>query len=253
MGSGFGACPPCHFNPRSPHGERPYFDYQDHETASISTHAPRTGSDANNFFQQTLQSISTHAPRTGSDGRALTSTRFVNHFNPRSPHGERLPVLFALLIPKIISTHAPRTGSDLAADGTIATATISTHAPRTGSDARLLSSSTVITISTHAPRTGSDTATTVMQPANYISTHAPRTGSDVSAMSALQSRTGFQPTLPARGATMPVLYSSPPLLISTHAPRTGSDVSISDRLARRDFNPRSPHGERRALARFHHV
>ena len=63
----------------------------------------------------------------------------------------------------------------------------------------------------------------------------------------------FQPTLPARGATLegnarrragqfqPTLPA-----ISTHAPRTGSD-GIAKAMAEQwvDFNPRSPHGERR--------
>ena len=82
-------------------------------------------------------------------------------------------------------------------------------------------------------------------------------------------RRKFQPTLPARGATHRTFPESrspgisthaprtgsdgvlqhlvPALVISTHAPRTGSDGRrtrvCSDRS---DFNPRSPHGERRA-------
>ena len=79
----------------------------------------------------------------------------------------------------------------------------------------------------------------------------------------------FQSTLPARGATGMGLTSPPSVAISIHAPRTGSDsdlccgfiryaISIhaprtgSDALGGKsglisaDFNPRSPHGERRA-------
>ena len=78
----------------------------------------------------------------------------------------------------------------------------------------------------------------------------------------------FQSTLPARGATGMGLTSPPSVAISIHAPRTGSDsdlccgfiryaISIhaprtgSDALGGKsglisaDFNPRSPHGERR--------
>ena len=41
-------------------------------------------------------------------------------------------------------------------------------------------------------------------------------------------------------------------LISTHAPRTGSDHSCRHRRRRQsDFNPRSPHGERQAVGRYH--
>ena len=61
----------------------------------------------------------------------------------------------------------------------------------------------------------------------------------------------FQPTLPARGATM---YANGILafdIISTHAPRTGSDETINrNRELQGNFNPRSPHGERRRGNRF---
>ena len=57
----------------------------------------------------------------------------------------------------------------------------------------------------------------------------------------------FQPTLPLRGATMPVCFAmSLTSLISTHAPPAGSDRArryVAHGL--RNFNPRSPCGERR--------
>ena len=78
----------------------------------ISIHAPRTGSDTTAdrwfaffpAFQSTLPArgatcsgcsrpiqpeISIHAPRTGSDQRIVILPAHRNHFNPRSPHGER--------------------------------------------------------------------------------------------------------------------------------------------------------------------
>ena len=56
---------------------------------------------------------------------------------------------------------------------------------------------------------------------------------------------GFQSTLPARGATLRETLAIEDPDISIHAPRTGSDrkVSNQDGLSP-DFNPRSPHGER---------
>ena len=101
-----------HFNPRSPHGERPQTDdngisgdiFQPTLPArgatdakeensgfflTISTHAPRTGSDTDSSSAVYSDCISTHAPRTGSDHSAHHS------------HGDAA-----------ISTHAPRTGSD---------------------------------------------------------------------------------------------------------------------------------------------
>ena len=85
----------------------------------------------------------------------------------------------------------------------------------------------------------------------------------------------FQSTLPARGATSAVIRSRVRTWISIHAPRTGSDDSfhlgftaqgISIHAPRtgsdwaldlahqrlHDFNPRSPHGERRP-AHHHHL
>ena len=55
----------------------------------------------------------------------------------------------------------------------------------------------------------------------------------------------FQPTLPARGATLFRALRRAHIVISTHTPRTGSDACIVDkRTESDDFNPHSPHGER---------
>ena len=55
----------------------------------------------------------------------------------------------------------------------------------------------------------------------------------------------FQSTLPARGATLGDILRRGCAGISIHAPREGSDSIISNRAGfRRDFNPRSPRGER---------
>ena len=83
-----------HFNPRSPHGERriPY-NKLDCQAFVISTHAPRTGSDARLIekrihegqFQPTL-------PARGATRTTTRLKRWSNDFNPRSPHGERREV-----------------------------------------------------------------------------------------------------------------------------------------------------------------
>ena len=61
-----------------------------------------------------------------------------------------------------------------------------------------------------------------------ISIHAPRTGSDIRALIDIPLHDVFQSTLPARGAT----------------------VSVDKALPAEDFNPRSPHGERRTSMTF---
>ena len=126
-----------HFNPRSPHGERPYILHLLLIHPNISTHAPRTGSDAQRHIQIGVHNlISTHAPRTGSDGLSRrpgfrASGKFQptlpargatcpengrqtmkQNFNPRSPHGERPAARRSGCMCRAISTHAPRTGSD---------------------------------------------------------------------------------------------------------------------------------------------
>ena len=102
-----------YFNPRSPHGER--------LASSPNTRAPYT--------------ISTHAPRTGSDGGGGFGFSRRRDFNPRSPHGERRAAAPTEKQRALISTHAPRTGSDEYDALTDEQRSISTHAPRTGSDA----------------------------------------------------------------------------------------------------------------------
>ena len=102
---------------------------------------------------------------------------------------------------------------------------ISIHAPRTGSDMDYVEYLTAKAISIHAPRTGSDSTLQSYKIHLLISIHAPRTGSDLCAVDQPHAGDG----------------------ISIHAPRTGSDVRRRPAPCRRwNFNPRSPHGERRA-------
>ena len=169
------------FNPRSPHGERRRTYTTVEDIHGISTHAPRTGSDTHlPLLASPAGDISTHAPRTGSDVRLIRQHVVEQHFNPRSPHGERLPMDFSIAPSVDISTHAPRTGSDfqtvlmcgklhrfqptLPARGATPPRTRRRWArcyfnPRSPHGERL---------SARAQRT----------PTGAISTHAPRTGSD---------------------------------------------------------------------------
>ena len=60
-----------------------------------------------------------------------------------------------------------------------------------------------------------------------------------------RTRCQFQSTLPARGATTFGALKDMIENISIHAPRTGSDIRYTGCVQlTRDFNPRSPHGER---------
>ena len=193
-----------------------------------------------------------------------------NNFNPRSPHGERhtyiIPHLFAFVfqstlpargatrchfLPQIqmyISIHAPRTGSDFpgwfspirmghfnprsphgerrhryahASGG----CTFQSTLPARGATSMVTKDTTAAQFQSTLPARGATTAQKIgITPTLWISIHAPRTGSD----------------------TTDDCYTPPNIYISIHAPRTGSDAPTSVISGEhRNFNPRSPHGERR--------
>ena len=146
-----------HFNPRSPHGERPFYNL-DHDTAfenfnprsphgerlvnskemkafvEISIHAPRTGSDDRFLRQGRVRTISIHAPRTGSDMRFPPQNSRKCGFQSTLPARGATVWQCVRRVDYCISIHAPRTGSDINGFDAETTGFISIHAPRTGSD-----------------------------------------------------------------------------------------------------------------------
>ena len=169
---------------------------------TISTHAPRTGSDAAEPQGGSHCAISTHAPRTGSDfawfqtperrilfqptlpARGATACaqgcgRVPDNFNPRSPHGERRLRVWACASDRLISTHAPRTGSD--------------HLrPRHGPHPRHFNPR-----SPHGERRQCISVCNINNNFNPRSPHGERPAQNLQ----LIAECLFQPTLPARGAT----------------------------------------------------
>ena len=122
--------------------------------------------------------------------------------------------------------------------------TISIHAPREGSDQFDHSQTFLLPISIHAPREGSDVPAVCVGRGDMISIHAPREGSDrepddgtaLGKISIHAPREGSDGNIPK-----PVGQA----LISIHAPREGSDDDKNHRAHQsRNFNPRSPRGER---------
>ena len=191
------------FNPRSPHGERRFYRAQHHFRRKISTHAPRTGSDdrvhllanAKHRFQPTL-------PARGATNYKQFETVNIQ-FQPTLPargatdHFRRRPH------PRRISTHAPRTGSDYA-DAILQNICRIFQPTLPARGATILSNK--------------KEAMTIFQPT------LPARGATQCGVFAQKRICLFQPTLPARGATdewgcIPGFI----VPISTHAPRTGSD------------------------------
>ena len=79
-----------YFNPRSPHGERHPQTLMDFTPVPFQSTLPARGA-TNGISRYSMPLlISIHAPRTGSDGTDAASVAQDCHFNPRSPHGERL-------------------------------------------------------------------------------------------------------------------------------------------------------------------
>ena len=194
-------------------------------TIKISTHAPRTGSDRPTSsgqgkparFQPTLPA------RGATDWRGRH--RRCGAFQPTLPaRGATRRTSFSALR-ALISTHAPRTGSDLQQRRDALRRAISTHAPRTGSDAMY------------------DADFYLVEDFNPRSPHGERHFEET--LNSL--RATFQPTLPARGATSDDDRCTVAAEFQPTLPARGATLCrLSCLLKLVNFNPRSPHGERRA-------
>ena len=146
------------------------------------------------------------------------------YFNPRSPCGERrvFPTNYGQAF---ISIRAPLAGSDIANyAGQAMGAIISIRAPLAGSDGGPDGRPGLYVISIRAPLAGSDDEFEAMRAIwEQFQSALPLRGATGSCFGRLRSAVSFQSALPLRGATHRRLPSA---------------------VARRDFNPRSPCGER---------
>ena len=145
----------------------------------------------------------------------------------------------------------------------------STHAPLAGSDVPRVELFRDLRVSTHAPLAGSDMPiTSAAQPSPFcfnprspcgerrarrerrhlrgpVSTHAPLAGSDANVRLSTLSSSGFQPTLPLRGATKSRAANSMAIVFQPTLPLRGATRRATALRPRRtSFNPRSPCGER---------
>ena len=231
---------------------------------------PARGATQNARKLQKTCEISIHAPRTGSDGNDHGKSNCHLHFNPRSPHGERRDAgaknparcRFQSTLPargatdwrtrkqpqRVISIHAPRTGSDRDDAQIIAwcaefQSTLPARGATTVAGCCLCRWKYFNPRSPHGERRDGEYA--MGGKTKYFNPRSPHGERHFSARLTAK-HTIFQSTLPARGATCDAGKSILSLAISIHAPRTGSDACIlPDSCFRKNFNPRSPHGERR--------
>ena len=266
-----------YFNPRSPHGERHWERVGMGADRTISTHAPRTGSDL--FGLKQMQACQRDFNPRSPHGERLAHTAFFHHapifqptlpargateqksggyaalknFNPRSPHGERPALLCAAVLHIAISTHAPRTGSDKHIGKAFRDiSSISTHAPRTGSDiARRAIQNFRQNFNPRSPHGERRGGAGKKSRHARISTHAPRTGSDNAQHGGDPSNKSISTHAPRTGSDDRTEINHIGLLcISTHAPRTGSDffrVSVWDKQAISTHAPRTGSDRRKAM------
>ena len=230
-----------YFNPRSPHGERPFRrGATTSSTAVFQSTLPARGATPRRVAGNRIVSISIHAPRTGSDARTSAA------------------------IPDVpISIHAPRTGSDTTADRWFAFfPAFQSTLPARGATCSGCSRPIQPEISIHAPRTGSDTDGDAQAPPRKISIHAPRTGSDDLVEWANEYGHDFNPRSPhgerlAGGGQhaggqhfnprsphgerqpLPPFYHKKQA-ISIHAPRTGSDLDTMGKAWGGDISIHAP-------------
>ncbi len=151
----------------------------------------------------------------------------MKHFNPRSPHGERLQGIFSRRSSSTISIHAPRTGSDCSTSSV---------------------PSSPIRFQSTLPARGATFVAVFRERGDLISIHAPRTGSDQSATRRAGAGAYFNPRSPhgerpPRGTNEAAEWHFNPR--SPHGERLRHHI-IGDTPYY--FNPRSPHGERRGTA-----
>ena len=172
------------------------------------------------------------------------------HFNPRSPCGER-PVTYCQYGDKRqFQSTLPVWGATPSKTASLTASRFQSTLPVWGATSWFYDGEKTADISIHAPRVGSDfmEAYTSASLCLFQST-LPVWGATSSAIS-LPTIFIFQSTLPVWGATGRRHHQQRSGPISIHAPRVGSDSGHHGSGAgRRNFNPRSPCGERRGNQR----
>ena len=167
--------------------------------------------------------ISIHAPRTGSDRQITFFSDFLQNFNPRSPHGERLYIWRYGRSLSAFQSTLPARGATWCACDWNGCFCISIHAPRTGSDERLMCAPIYCeTFQSTLPARGATLPPPSCRASRRISIHAPRTGSDRLDASRV-GRADISIHAPRTGSDLVNLQAPDSRAISIHAPRTGSD------------------------------
>ena len=126
---------------------------------NISIHAPHAGSDDEYDQHRSLWlSFQSTLPMRGATRRHARVVGAYPDFNPRSPCGERLPVVISGWYGVLISIHAPHAGSDPdTSEDVMADGIFQSTLPMRGATLHVGRCCSAQEISIHAPHAGSDT------------------------------------------------------------------------------------------------
>ena len=208
----------------SPHTGRDSIIMQVIKNSKISIHSPHTGRDRGGCPMSAHAKISIHSPHTGRDKSPRSSASLLVYFNPLSPHGER---------PRRrrrrrrtgnfnpLSPHGERRRSRWSAPWPTG---FQSTLPAWGETLNRMKDMGFNIISIHSPRMGRDRERAGGRIDVGISIHSPRMGRDEGLRIDADRLNVFQSTLPAWGET---------------------SERCTPCRCRPDFNPLSPHGERR--------
>ena len=214
---------PCHFNPRSPCGERPAASFVASMISDFNPRSPCGERHLPRHLRTESFVISIHAPLAGSDPHPSPYPGDTHNFNPRSPCGERLRRAKAPAHHRYFNPRSPcgeRLGKAWSIQGP------DDFNPRSPCGERLRGREFCAVLSLFQ-------STLPLRGA----TRRPK---------ATRPTCPFQSTLPLRGATRPQTPAKRPCLyFNPRSPCGERPLGTAGGSDHRHFNPRSPCGERR--------
>ena len=123
-----------YFNPRSPHGERPSGQPEPPAASNFNPRSPHGERRHTRTQTASPKTISTHAPRTGSDGIKHGKRFGQRAFQPTLPARGATPPIRGFVKALAFQPTLPARGATRRQQLIYHRLCISTHAPRTGSD-----------------------------------------------------------------------------------------------------------------------
>ena len=167
----------------------------------ISIHAPRVGSDDLQRRLSICPCISIHAPRVGSDCTIRWLRPILQHFNPRSPCGERPGNIPLLSVSGSFQSTLPVWGATIYDECRYVMMEFQSTLPVWGATPTKAFTSSRAKFQSTLPVWGATRGMIDLAYRSGISIHAPRVGSDVGIVRMKCLHVLFQSTLPVWGAT----------------------------------------------------